>query len=134
MQRIKELLGVVNTPAAAAPAYGASTPAHPNTTHVLRLDTPTPSSAQGAACLSFVSPREPAIVSVPLNRPPVDALPVDDAVRALNVDVSLPMLPAAAEEEILPAIVDAEAARRQAAEVYYHYPVCGNDFYKDAWI
>jgi len=111
MQRIKELLGVVTTPAAAAPAYGASTPAHPNTTHVLRLDTPTPSSAQGAACLSFVSPREPAAV------PPLDALPVDDAVRAPNVDVSLPMLPAAAEEEILPAIDDAEAARRQAAEV-----------------
>lgn len=120
MQRIKELLGVVTTPAAAAPAYGASTPAHPNTTHVPRLDTPTPSSAQGAACLSFLSPREPA--PVPLvwrhgDRPPVVALPVDGALRALNAEVSLPMLPAAAEQEIPPAIDDAEAARRQAAEV-----------------
>jgi hypothetical protein len=113
MQRIKELLGLVTTPAAAAPAYGASTPAHPNTTP--GLDTPTSSCAQGAACLSFVSPRETA--PRPHAPPPADVLPVDDAVRALNVDVSLPMLHAVAEEEILTAIDDAEAARRQAAAV-----------------
>ena len=128
MQRIRELLGApASAVSAVPPAYGAATPLQPAHADGPIINTPTPFSAD-AACLSFaLTPQDSAFAPQPPGvRPPADAVPVDNAVRALPVglpvDVPLPALPAggagaAPGEEILPAIVDeAEAARREAAE------------------